>query len=100
MGVQKVGMLVCYKPSFSIEVSSSSFSSFLEKWKVSGGLRIGPFQFGGGGGSTTSGWKADSATSSFSGTSTSETALIMGVNINLINPPAGTRSAAPRPKRR
>lgn len=86
MSVQKVGMLVCYKPSFEIKVSSSSFSSFLEKWKVSGGLRIGPFQFGGGGGSTTSGWKSNSSTNTFSGTSTSESALIMGINVNLINP--------------
>jgi len=87
MSVQKVGMLVCYKPSFEIKVSSSSFSSFFEKWEVSGGLRIGPFSFGGGGGSTTSGWQANSATNTFSGTSTAETALIMGVNIQLINPP-------------
>jgi hypothetical protein len=86
MSAQKVGMVVCYKPSFEIKVSSSSFSSFLDKWKVSGGVRIGPFQFDGGGGSTTSGWKANSGSNTFSGTSTAETALIMGVNINLINP--------------
>jgi hypothetical protein len=88
MSVQKVGMLVCYKPSFTISVSESSFKSFSEKWSVSAGLRIGPFSFGGGGGSASSGWKADSATKTFSGTSTAETALIMGLNINLINPPA------------
>lgn len=88
MSVQKVGMLVCYKPSFSIKVSSSTFTSFLETWKVSGGLRIGPFEMSGGGGSTSSGWKANSATQTFTGTSTAEAALIMGVNIRLINPPA------------
>ncbi len=86
MSVQKVGMIVCYKPSFSISVSESSFKSFSEKWNVSGGLRIGPFSFGGGGGSASSGWKADAATKTFSGTSTAETALIMGLSINLINP--------------
>lgn len=86
MSVQKVGMLVCYKPSFSISVSNSSFKSFSEKWQVSTGLRIGPFNFSGGGGSSSSGWKADSATNTFTGTSTAETALIMGTMINLVNP--------------
>ncbi|MDP2121372.1 MAG: hypothetical protein U1A06_04590 [Hoeflea sp.] len=86
MSVQKVGMLVCYKPSFSITVSDSTFKSFSEKWSVSAGLRIGPFSFSGGGGSSSSGWKADSATKTFTGESTAETALIMGANINLINP--------------
>ncbi|OCW58457.1 hypothetical protein [Hoeflea olei] len=86
MSVQKVGMLVCYKPSFSITVSQSSFKSFSEKWSVSGGLRIGPFNFSGGGGSSSSGWKADAASKTFTGESTAETALIMGTNINLINP--------------
>jgi hypothetical protein len=86
MSVQKVGMLVCYKPSFSISVSNSSFKSFSEKWEVSSGIRVGPFSFSGGGGSSSSGWKADEATNTFSGTSTAETALIMGTMINLVNP--------------
>jgi hypothetical protein len=86
MSVQKVGMMVCYKPSFEIKVSSSSFKSFYESWKVSAGIRIGPFQFSGGGGSTSSGWTASSSSNTFSGTSTAETALIMGVNVKLINP--------------
>jgi hypothetical protein len=88
MSVQKVGMVVCYKPSFDISVSESTFNSFSEKWNVSAGVRIGPFSFSGGGGSSSSGWKADKATKTFSGTTTAETALIMGTNINLINPPS------------
>jgi hypothetical protein len=86
MSAQKVGMIVCYKPSFSITVSSSTFKAFSEKWNVSAGLRIGPFSFSGGGGSSSSGWSADSSTNTFSGESTAETALIMGTSINLINP--------------
>jgi len=86
MSVQKVGMIVCYKPSFSITVSTSTFKAFSEKWDVSAGLRIGPFSFSGGGGSSSSGWSSDSATNTFTGESTAETALIMGTNINLINP--------------
>ncbi len=42
--------------------------------------------FSGGGGSASSGWHGDGASKPFSGTSTAETALIMGVNVNLINP--------------
>ncbi|WP_417412262.1 hypothetical protein [Hoeflea sp.] len=86
MSAQKVGMFVCYKPSFSITVSASTFKAFSEKWEVSAGLRIGPFSFSGGGGSSSSGWKSDSSTNTFSGESTAETALIMGTSINLINP--------------
>lgn len=86
MSVQKVGMLVCYKPSFSISVSSSSFKDFLDTWKVSSAVRIGPFEISGGGGSTTSGWEANEASSTFTGTSTAESALILGTNIRLINP--------------
>jgi len=86
MSVQKVGMVVCYKPSFAISVSESTFKSFSEKWNISSGLRIGPFSFSGGGGSASSGWKADAASKTFIGTSTAETALIMGLNVNLINP--------------
>jgi hypothetical protein len=86
MPLQIVGMVVCYKPSFTIKVSSSTFKSFEETWKVSSGLRIGPFQLSGGGGSKSSGWNASSATNTFTGTSTAETALIMGVNVKIINP--------------
>ncbi|WP_120521015.1 hypothetical protein [Arthrobacter celericrescens] len=86
MCVQKVGMVVGYKPSFSVKVSSSAFTSFSKKWEVSSGVRIGPFEFTGGGGSASSGWTADSATSTFSGTSTAETALVLGTTIALVNP--------------
>jgi hypothetical protein len=86
MSVQKVGMIVCYKPSFKITVSESSFKAFSERWSVCSGIRIGPFSFSGGGGQSSSGWVANASGNTFSGTSTAETALIMGVNINLINP--------------
>lgn len=86
MTIQKVGMIVCYKPKFSITVSDSAFNAFSEKWKVASAIRVGPFSFSGGGGSNSSGWIADSATKTFSGESTSETPLILGVNIKLINP--------------
>lgn len=86
MSVQKVGMIVCYKPSFKITVSESSFKAFSERWSVCSGIRIGPFSFSGGGGQSSSGWVANASNNTFSGTSTAETALIMGVNINLINP--------------
>lgn len=86
LSLQKTNMFVCYKPSFEIKVSKASFESFFQTWEVSAGLRIGPFEFSGGGGSTTDKWKADQTTLTFSGTSTAETALIMGVSVAIINP--------------
>jgi hypothetical protein len=86
MSAQKVGMMVCYKPSFTIKVSEQSFSAFSERWQVCAAIQIGPFRFSGGGGSTTSGWRRDSSARTFTGTSTGEGAQILGTTINLINP--------------
>jgi len=74
-------MYVGYKPTFTITVSQSTFKSFVEKFKTSIGLRIGPFTFNADGGSEKSGWNASQAGSSFTGTSTSDSPLILGVTI-------------------
>lgn len=77
----KTGMYVCYKPTFNITVSKSTFDSFYQKFEASTGIRIGPFTFEAKGGSTQSGWNASKEGSSFTGTSTSEEALIFGITI-------------------
>jgi hypothetical protein len=81
MGLLKTAMFVCYKPTFMITTSKSTFNSFVETFKAATALRIGPFTFSASGGSTRSGWEASEAGQSFSGTSTSETPLIFGVSI-------------------
>lgn len=77
----KTGMYVGYKPSFSIRTSNSTFKQFSEKFKVATGLRIGPFTFEADGGSEKSGWHADENGSSFTGTTTSDQPMIIGIQI-------------------
>jgi len=77
----KTGMYVGYKPSFTIRTSASTFKQFSEKFKVATGLRIGPFTFEASGGSEKSGWNADSNGSSFTGTTTSDQPMILGIQI-------------------
>lgn len=81
IGLLKTAMYVGYKPTFTVTTSQSTFSRFLEKFKVATGLRIGPFSFEASGGSEKSGWSASETGRSFSGTSTSDTALILGVAV-------------------
>lgn len=82
IGLLKTSMYVGYKPTFTIKTSKSSFNSFLTKFKTSVGLRIGPFTFEASGGMEKSGWTYSSQGQTFTGTSTSDTPLILGVNIS------------------
>lgn len=82
VGLLKTGMFVGYKPTFTIKTSQSSFSSFLNKFKTSTGVRIGPFTFEASGGMEKAGWTYSSQGQTFTGTSTSETPLILGVTIS------------------
>lgn len=81
LGVLKTGIYVGYKPTFTVRTSQSTFSRFLNKFEVAGGLRIGPFTFSADGGSTKAGWTASEQGQTFTGTSTSDTPLIIGLSI-------------------
>lgn len=81
IGLLKAAMFVGYKPTFTIKTSQSSFRSFVEKFKASIGIRIGPFTINADGGIERSQWSYSEAGSTFTGTSTSETPLILGVTI-------------------
>jgi hypothetical protein len=81
IGLLKTGMYVGYKPTFTIKTSQSTFRSFVEKFKASGGLRIGPFTISAAGGSEKSQWSYSEAGQTFTGTSTSETPVILGITI-------------------
>lgn len=78
----KTGMIVGFKPSFSIRTSKSTFDSFKQKFSAATGLRIGPFVFEAAGGSEQAGWNASASGNSFTGTTTSNQALIIGVSIS------------------
>lgn len=74
-------LVVVYKPSFEITMSENTFKSHSEMYKASLGVRIGPFTFGGSGGHA-SGWShKTSGSTSFTGESTSEDPLIVGVMV-------------------
>jgi hypothetical protein len=72
-------LVVVYKPSFKITMANSTFSQFHEKFSASGGVRIGPFRFGGSGGSETNWTRSTSGGTCFEGGSTSEDPQIIGI---------------------
>ena len=77
----KTGMFVGYKPTFTISVSQATFDSFVEKFKVAGALRIGPFTIEADGGSEKAQWTSSASGRSFTGTSTSDSPLIIGLSL-------------------
>ena len=81
IGLLKTGMFVVYKPTFTITTSESTFKSFVDKFKASTGLRIGPVTINAEGGIERSQWSYSAAGRSFTGTSTSDAPLILGVGI-------------------
>jgi PIN domain nuclease of toxin-antitoxin system len=86
MPLTKTAMVVGYQPSITVKLSQSAISSFLQKWKAATGLRIGPFTFGGETGQTTEKWNKNTEGNSITATSTSEIPVIIGINIQEINP--------------
>lgn len=78
----KTGMYVAHKPSFMIRTNREVFRSFQQTFRSATRLRIGPFVFAAGeGGSEQAGWNADQNGSMFTGASTSESPMIVGVQI-------------------
>lgn len=77
----KTGMLVCYQPTISIEVSQSTYQSFYRQWSAAAGIQIGPFQIGGSAGGTTLNWSQSGSGMKLTAASTSNVPLIFGVNL-------------------
>lgn len=75
------GLVVVYKPSFSVTMSSSTYNSFEQQIDASAGFRIGPFSFGGSGGHYAKDVNKTGNTTTFSGKSTSEDPVIIGVTV-------------------
>ncbi|NOK32786.1 hypothetical protein D7W79_33505 [Corallococcus exercitus] len=82
-------LVVAYQPSFSITMSSATFNQYHEKFEASGGLRIGPFSFGGSGGHESNYIHTTQGGTTFTGGSTSEDPVIIGVLVSFpgINDP-------------
>lgn len=81
MALRKTGMLVVYKPSFSIKSKTGFSKTQKEKFEASGGLRIGPFKIGGGGGSSSVIQDKAVTENEFSGTTDSELPFIAGITV-------------------
>jgi hypothetical protein len=75
-------LLVVYKPSFEISMSARSFQQNKESFEAGGGVRIGPFNFGGSGGHQSEYTKSTAKDNTFSGGSTSENPQIIGVIVD------------------
>ncbi len=75
------GLVVAYKPSFSVTMKSSTYQQHEEEIKASAGLRIGPFTFGGSGGHYSQDISTTGNTTTLTGGSTSEDPVILGVTV-------------------
>ncbi len=75
------GLVVVYKPSFSVTMKSSTYKSHESQLSVSAGLRIGPFSFGGSGGHYEHDVHTTGNSTTFTGGSTSDDPVIIGVTV-------------------
>lgn len=75
------GLVVAYKPSFSITMASSTYKSFEQTISASAGLRIGPFTFGGSGGHFEKTVNTTGNETTVTGGSTSDDPVIIGVTV-------------------
>ncbi|WP_414573058.1 hypothetical protein [Nostoc sp. CCY 9925] len=74
-------LVVVYKPKFSITMSNSTYNKNVQKFNASAGFRIGPFQFGGSGGHESEYTHSTSGGTTFTGESTSDYPVIIGVTV-------------------
>lgn len=75
------GLVVAYKPSFSVTMKSSTYQKHEQEIKAAAGLRIGPFSFGGSGGHYSQNVSTTGNTTTLTGGSTSDDPVILGVTV-------------------
>lgn len=80
----KTGMIVVFNPTFSIEMSQSSYDRYESQFKAATGFRIGPFTFGGTTEQSKSSWTSSTTKKKFSGQCISDVPFIIGVTLNLL----------------
>ena len=78
-GTRVAELVLVYQPSFEITMSANTYQQNKQKFEASGGIRIGPFTFGGSGGRSTEFSKSTAKMNTFSGGSTSQNPQIIGV---------------------
>jgi hypothetical protein len=75
------GLVVAYKPSFSVTMKSSTYQRHEQEIKAAAGFRIGPFSFGGSGGHYSQNISTTGNTTTLTGGSTSDDPVILGVTV-------------------
>jgi len=75
------GLVVAYKPSFSVTMKSSTYKKHEQDIKAAAGFRIGPFSFGGSGGHYSQNVSTTGNTTTLTGGSTSDDPVILGVTV-------------------
>lgn len=78
------GILVGYQPSFKLTTNESAFSDVYESAQGSGGIGIGPFHFGGGGGHTSKITKSSSSSNTIECSDTSDVPQIFGIYLKVM----------------
>lgn len=84
-------LLLVYQPAVTITMAASTYQRNYQKINASGGLRIGPFSFGGSGGHTSDYTLKTDGSTSFTVTSTSTIPQLIGVSVGFpggVTPPA------------
>lgn len=84
-GILKTGvaqLLVVYQPSFRITMGHDTYERHHEKFQAGGGIRIGPFHFGGHGGHESDYRHSTNQENTFEGQSTSTFPQIIGVVVD------------------
>ncbi len=75
------GLVVAYKPSFSVTMKSSTYKKHEQSIEAAAGFRIGPFSFGGSGGHYSQNVSTTGNTTTLTGGSTSDDPVILGVTV-------------------
>ena len=78
------GLVAGYQPSIDITMSDATYSKYKESFDASGGIRVGPFEIGGSGGSSEAKFKKKSENKKFHYESTATYPFMMGITV--VNP--------------
>ena len=78
------GLVAGYQPSIDITMSDATYSKYKESFDTSGGIRVGPFQIGGSGGSSEKNFRKNSEDKKFHYESTATYPFMMGITV--VNP--------------
>ena len=73
--------IACIGMTISIQISQSSFDRHKEQFNASGGIRVGPFQFGGEGGHSSDKWNKKAEGSSFTVSLTDAYPYVVGYKV-------------------